>query len=360
MRHYYVNTLLLIGIAVSTVTSVFAQTPVVPSVSAVAKDLTAVITPAQPVAVVNAQQLNNGSSVTCGAPSYQILKDGPVAGSVYGAAYEYYTLSMTAPAGTTFTSIDFASYGLPIPGLDENFGLPTTGYALGSCDAANSVDVVGSYLLGQNSAAIPAVNATFGIDPCGVAKRLYAKASYINGTPASSLAFTAAGTYPVVLVVQDGCGTSIARATVTVIDARCGNKNNKVNLCHNGQQICIGEVDVPSHLAHGDSYGECRTNFSPAAAKVAASAADMVVQALPNPTTDGQFQVHVQAASTGPVQVNLFDMQGHLVSQLYNGRMELGEQRDFAINRPDMVKGLYLVRVENGTQARSLRIEVQK
>lgn len=361
MRYSHSRILSLLAIALSTATSVFAQkTPSVPSITAAAKNITVLLSPFG-TAVVSAQQLNNGSATTCSGLTYTVLQDGPVAGSISAAQGEYGTLSIMSPTGTTFTSITFASFGRPTPDVDENFQYPSSGFAIGDCNSINSQPVAESYILGHSTAAIPVLNSTFSGDPCGGAKRFYVTASYISGTPISSLTFTAAGTYPVFLVVQTNCGTRLAPATVTVIDARCGNKNDKVNLCHNGNQICVAQSAVAAHMAHGDSYGNCSTT-APKLVQMAASPAptDMVVQASPNPSTDGQFKVHVESNIDGPVQVNLFDMQGNLVSQLYNGSMALGEQRDFTINRPDMKQGLYLVRVQNGAKATSIRLEVQK
>ncbi|MBD2723064.1 T9SS type A sorting domain-containing protein [Hymenobacter armeniacus] len=260
-------------------------------------------------------------------------------------------LNIAAPARQVFTSVEYANYGT------------TTG-----CSAPTSKAVVESYLLGKNSASIPVENSTFGGDPCyGVyPKSLYVTASY--GQPAVASLTLTPGTYTVKLTVS-GCGeTTTSTATVTVVNAACGPHGDKINLCHNGHQICVAQAAVAAHLAHGDSYGDCGAGGSSlmaAAPKNESSAIratnpDVVAQTSPNPATSGQFQVHVQAAATGPVQVSLFDMQGNLVSQLFNGQLEAGEQRDFAVNRPDLRQGLYLVRIQNGQHSRFARVEVQK
>ncbi|PRX49843.1 hypothetical protein [Salegentibacter salegens] len=91
-------------------------------------------------------------------------------GTVCATVNENGNLNISAPEGTVFTSVDFASYGTP-DGTCENF-------TLGTCHATNSQTVVEGYLLGNNSATIPATNTVFG-DPCsGVGKRLYVQATY--------------------------------------------------------------------------------------------------------------------------------------------------------------------------------------
>ncbi|WP_457910314.1 hypothetical protein [Salegentibacter sp. HM20] len=91
-------------------------------------------------------------------------------GSIQEMVEENQDLSITAPNGTVFTYVEFASYGTPTNNdgfsIDEN------------CHATTSQSVTEAYILGENSAIIPATNGIF-TDPCvGTFKRLYVKASY--------------------------------------------------------------------------------------------------------------------------------------------------------------------------------------
>jgi hypothetical protein len=79
---------------------------------------------------------------------------------------------LTTPAGTYFSTVNFASYGTPT-GTAPNF-------VIGSCTASTSRSVVETLLLGNGTTSIPATNAVFG-DPCnGTLKRLYVLASYVE------------------------------------------------------------------------------------------------------------------------------------------------------------------------------------
>jgi hypothetical protein len=99
--------------------------------------------------------------------------------------------SLTAPAGTYFNNVSFASYGTP------------TGTACGSfvinpfCHAATSQSVVESALLGNsNTILIAATNGNF-TDPCvGTTKRLYITASYSQSICAGNLPGTITGSIP--------------------------------------------------------------------------------------------------------------------------------------------------------------------
>ncbi|OUJ66880.1 LamG-like jellyroll fold domain-containing protein, partial [Hymenobacter crusticola] len=156
-----------------------------------------------------ATAVNNGSTAGCGPLTLQVQKQGVV----YGQIVEGGTLTLTAPSGTVFTAVDFASYGTPT-GTNGN-------YALGGCHAGNSASIVGTYLLGKNSASIPATNGVFG-DPClNTYKALAVRATYATPTPAAQLTYSCAevGTSTILLTVTDANGnTSTTKATVTVQD----------------------------------------------------------------------------------------------------------------------------------------------
>jgi gliding motility-associated-like protein len=79
-------------------------------------------------------------------------------GTTFGEAAENGSITLTAPTGTYFTGVQFASYGTPTGTLGS--------YTVGSCHAANSSSVVAALAVGQTTVTIPANNATFG-NPCG-------------------------------------------------------------------------------------------------------------------------------------------------------------------------------------------------
>lgn|GEM_PF-3437313 len=129
------------------------------------------------------------------------------------------TQTITAPAGTVFSEVVFASYG-------NASGSCETGFTKGTCHAANSATVVGNLALGQNSFTITANNGTFGGDPCsGITKKLYIKLSYVytttytwtNNNPAIGLAASGTGDIPAFTATNAGTAT----ITVTAINNGC-------------------------------------------------------------------------------------------------------------------------------------------
>jgi hypothetical protein len=102
-----------------------------------------------------------------------------ISGTLCGTANEDGDVDLTAPAETVFNYVNFTSYGTP-GGTCGNFTINS------SCHALTSQAVSETYLLGSNTAVIPATNTVFG-DPCvNTIKKLYVQAYYsqpiCNGT----------------------------------------------------------------------------------------------------------------------------------------------------------------------------------
>jgi hypothetical protein len=122
-----------------------------------------------------------------------------VTGTVSGFVNEGQTLTLSAPGGTVFTSVAFASYGTANTG--------STPYSLGSCHASNSSTLVGSAFTGLNSASIGANNTVFG-DPCpGTGKKLAVTMNYQSSTSPSS--FNSMG-------LSGGATTAVYRSATTI------------------------------------------------------------------------------------------------------------------------------------------------
>lgn len=107
---------------------------------------------------------------------------------ICGTANEGGVLTLTAPAGYVFTSIEFASYGTPSGSCGS--------FIIGGCHAPNSVSIAEAVFLNVNSGSINATNVVFG-DPCGgTVKRLYIAAAYSLALPLKLVSFTARNTGP--------------------------------------------------------------------------------------------------------------------------------------------------------------------
>ncbi len=112
--------------------------------------------------------------------------------------------------------------------------------------------------------------------------------------------------YSVTITDANGCEIR-ETITVTVIDVRCGKKGDKVEICHNGNTLCIASEDVIFHLAHGDSLGNCGaahiTNVS-------------FVKVAPNPVKN-EASVYVNSLTEAQVVFALYDFYGREWGRTY-------------------------------------------
>ena len=150
---------------------------------------------------------------------------GTVTYQVCGTALEDSSVTMVAPAGSTCTSVEFASYGTPTGTCGA--------FALGGCHAVSSLSIVQGYLIGQSGTInIPATNAVFG-DPCsGTPKRLYVQA-------------TASGS-------GGGGGTPTATVTVNTTNTKTASLTNNYSFTY-GSSLAAGSFVVVVLTSRGIS-----------------------------------------------------------------------------------------------------------
>ena len=166
----------------------------------------------------------------------QVLLGSTVSYQICATAAENGTATLTAPAGTTFTSVEFASWGTPTGTCGS--------FAIGGCHAVNSKTVVEGYLLGQSGTInIPANNTVFEGDPCGgTPKNLYVQATasftsdgststgqVVFSTPGTTTWTVPAGVFYVSVVCiggGGGGGTSVADGSSGGGGGGLGWKNN--------------------------------------------------------------------------------------------------------------------------------------
>ncbi|TDN38864.1 hypothetical protein A8B98_22140 [Hymenobacter sp. UV11] len=89
------------------------------------------------------------------------------------------------------------------------------------------------------------------------------------------------------------------------------------------------------------------------------AAAPATLEAAPNPN-GGQFRLRVTAATDGPTQLDLYDLQGRRVQAVFTGNLRAGEVRELDVEAPELAAGIYLVRLQSGQQVQHLRVAIQK
>ena len=177
----------------------------------------------------------------------------------------------------------------------------------------------------------------------------WSPAEGLSSTPIANPVFTAtqAGTFTYTVTATSAC-TATKSITLTVVDARCGNKLDKVVVCHNGNPLCVGDGGVAAHLKHGDPLGTCAGKAQPSvaaptAAPEAASETSTSFEAYPNPFTSSTT-LRFRAAQAGPVQLQVYNALGQLVTMLYDGQVQAGQVIERTLDGAGLSAGLYTCR----------------
>ena len=153
-----------------------------------------------------------------------------------------------------------------------------------------------------------------------------------------------------------------------MLDVRCGNKNDKVLVCHNGHEICISANAVPAHLnGHpGDRLGSCNATralsaqgASNAPTAPAALEETALIEAFPNPFANSTT-VRFRQVETAAVQVRVYDGQGRVVAVLFNGVAEADREYSLVLDATPLATGIYLCRYESLGKSITQRLSVTR
>lgn len=171
----------------------------------------------------------------------------------------------------------------------------------------------------------------------------------ITVSPTTTTAYTVTAT--------DGSNcTGTAGNTVTVVDVRCGNKMDKVTVCHNGRSSCIDKGGVPDHLSHGDMLGACTAASQVTTRTLQTEATEVqpvtrfTVNAYPNPSRQA-FTLRIESNGTADkISLHIFDAMGRTVETrtvVGGTNVQLGTSY-----RP----GVYIVQATQGTKRQTIKL----
>jgi hypothetical protein len=166
-------------------------------------------------------------------------------------------------------------------------------------------------------------------------------------------------TYTVTATDQNGCQAT-STVKVEVIDVRCGNKMDKVSICHNGNTLCVSPNAVPAHLAHGDKLGTCGT--TPCSAMNNALVASNTHKptnftVYPNPAHNEAW-VNLTSFEGQAVTLILTDILGKILQQTVIPEASSEPQRlDTAL----LSNGLYFIKIHTiGNQMMVHKLQITK
>lgn len=190
--------------------------------------------------------------------------------------------------------------------------------------------------------------------------------SWSNGATTASTTVSPVSTtvYTVTITDANGCTYSQSQ-TIKVIDARCGNNNNKVLVCHippgnnsKAHTICISPNAVPSHLAHGCYVGPCgsakggrNTGDENGNISLQEVTEEGVWNIYPNPN-NGTFVLELP--SKDQAQIIITNVQGQVVY-----KQEVNNTSKLTVELGNAAKGIYLVQVVSGHDTYQTKLTVQ-
>ncbi|MEN8251705.1 MAG: M4 family metallopeptidase, partial [Bacteroidota bacterium] len=170
--------------------------------------------------------------------------------------------------------------------------------------------------------------------------------------------------YSVTITDANGC-TYTDYLTVCVIDVRCGQELNKVEICHipPGQigvddksvTICVAVEAVEKHINHGDILAACGTDHNCPPAKsgqlfVTEKTYGNELSVYPNPFNQSTT-VSFSSSIEGDVTLILMDITGKKIKELFNGNVESGRLYEVDIKKGILKPGLNycIMQLSDGT-----------
>lgn len=182
----------------------------------------------------------------------------------------------------------------------------------------------------------------------------WSPASGLSSTTAANPVFTptSVGTYTFTVTGSNGACTATASVTITVTDVRCGNKNDKVMVCHNGQSICMSASAVQAHLRNHpqDKLGGCGAE---AMAKAKDSGA--TIKAYPNPFSS-QTTIAFTFEQQTEYTLQVFDLSGNLVQQWPKAKAVAGREVRVDWEPKRSKKGVYILRLVSQQGVQNFRL----
>jgi hypothetical protein len=187
---------------------------------------------------------------------------------------------------------------------------------------------------------------------------------------------TAAGTYTynVIATNEFGCSAS-ASVTITVVDVRCGSKNEKVLVCQKtgsssnpNVQICISPNAVDAHLKKGSTLGTCvATTLNTLAVRETTGLTlsntlevsnKNSLSAYPNPfanLTTVSFKLITDEAK---VSLDLYDLRGVKAATIYSGQAEAFKDYSFSFDGKSVPAGVYFFRLASSGSVLNFKVIV--
>ncbi|GAB3839980.1 carbohydrate-binding protein [Hymenobacter jeollabukensis] len=314
------------------------------------------VTLAGGAASITAADVDNGSADACGIQALALNRS-------------RFDCSNLGPNVVTLTVTDRHGNAASAPATVTVIGaVPAPAIALSRTDNTFTGLPANTLALGYGAQRLT-LAATNGTSAAGATSYAWTPAAGLSSVTAASPIFTptTAGSYTFTVTATNefGC-VGTASVTIDVIDARCGNRNDKVLVCHHGNLLCISANAVATHLAqHGDQLGGCATaargttGSQPAVVAAVAAAVGSEFEAFPNPFA-GLTTLRFRPVASGAAQLHIYNALGQLVTTLYDAPAEAGRAYEVTLDGGPLRAGVYTCRLLSGGQVETRRVVLVK
>ena len=146
---------------------------------------------------------------------------------------------------------------------------------------------------------------------------------------------------------------ALARALYAAVpEFLCGNQNkkeDKIQLCFNGNKLCIDRSAAENFIKKGAFLGECEVSLSKSIKQQIIEEQTITdLSVFPNPFTN-KATISFNVAESGPVTLRVYDMNGKLVTTLFTGMAEKGIIERINWNADKLPAGIYVSRLQTAT-----------
>ena len=138
----------------------------------------------------------------------------------------------------------------------------------------------------------------------------------------------------------------------------CGNKNkkeDKIIVCYNGNTICVDRKAAPGFIEKGAYLGSCgsesltKTDTNESFRENIKSLSGSNLNVYPNPAS-GVVSILFSTIETSKIKLELYDMSGKLVKNLYEGVLNKNAQRKIELQTKSLPAGIYMVSLQTGNR----------
>ncbi len=157
---------------------------------------------------------------------------------------------------------------------------------------------------------------------------------------------TATTTYTVTVIAQGSNCTASDDVTVEVIDVRCGPFNHRVEVCYQGNNLCVFPFFARYLLSQGAVLGNCPGGNRTVELGENDLLNKSICQVFPNPFstyTNFAFTLDHDTQAT----LRIYNMKGQLIEEVYKGRVMTGMQQSAQWHAEGHPQGLYLYRLSS-------------